>query len=666
MAKETWALDLGEWSLKVVRGWADKKTGKLIVDLYDEIRYDSLEVAEDASSMDRFRAGLAEFGAKYQLPKKANLCVAVSGSEVFSRFINLPPVPESISEIIRYEARQQIPFDINEVVWDYQPLKEEHQPGEEIEVGLFALKQETVQEYMDLLEPWRRNLRIIQNAPLAAYNFLRFEGRVDEPMIVLDMGAATTDVLIVNHPRFWLRPLLVGGNAITERLQSHFGVSHQESQRIQERASESAREAQLLRVIRPVVGNMLSEIQRSLGYYKSLARGVKFTKILALGSAFRLRGLDRVLAEGLQYPIEGLTEWRNLQITAPLTEGELKENLGSACAALGLLVQGVGMGHISINLAPPELITAAVMARKKPFLAAAAAGIVAVAGIFLASERLYGQDLVSYEPPDVVDEILREDKLYREAASEAKTTTAQLTGLVTRKVARDVMLNVLPPLVQALPEDTVYVRQMSVFWGVPGRSRERLGAEPSVAGEEPLVGGRTPMTGTEGPMRPMIIGAGGVGMTDEAMAARARVMAMAEGGGGEEEERQPTLRRRGDTGGRMPYTPTTTAQKLIVAMDCESTVTTGPRAYVEKEVIEVLQQWRNANEELLFDKVSLVGTVKLLRRQAGDGRVVSGSAGGATDVIDFVAFSVEAVVNTGKGAGGADEGAERPRRSSAR
>ncbi len=468
MAKRHWGLDLGYWSLKVARGMVDPKSGRIAIDLYEEIGYDGLGVEQGAPARERFRAGLRVFGEKFSLEKEDTLSVAVSGSEVFSRFINLPPVPESINEIIRYEARQQIPFDMREVVWDYQPLQEEYQSGEEIEVGLFALKRETVGELMEMLSPWRDNLRVVQDAPLAVYNFLRFEGWVDEPLIVLDVGAHTTDVLILNHPRFWIRPLLVAGDDITERLESHFEVSHDEAERIKVRASEAGRETQVLRAIRPVVGSIISEVQRSLGYYKSLARGVRFEKVLALGSAFQLQGLDRLLAEGLQYEIERLTELCEFDLAEPLTTQEFLPQLGGACAALGLVLQGSGKSHMNINLVPEELATARAVGKKKPWVAAAAVVVLAMGIAALASGKARAGDLAERSkgensPTTLLAEIDRIARPYKDQKSKTDAVRQELAGLCDRSTDRDLLMRIVPLISRGLPEK-VFIRSMGITW----------------------------------------------------------------------------------------------------------------------------------------------------------------------------------------------------------
>ena len=56
------------------------------------------------------------FGAK-------NVNVCAPGFHVFSKFVKLPPVDQSkVTQIIQYEAQQNVPFPLEEVVWDYAAL----------------------------------------------------------------------------------------------------------------------------------------------------------------------------------------------------------------------------------------------------------------------------------------------------------------------------------------------------------------------------------------------------------------------------------------------------------------------------------------------------------------------------------------------------------------
>ena len=53
--------------------------------------------------------------------RPAPLLMSVSGQAVFPRFVKLPPVAkDKVLQMVQYEAEQNVPFPIEEVVWDYQ------------------------------------------------------------------------------------------------------------------------------------------------------------------------------------------------------------------------------------------------------------------------------------------------------------------------------------------------------------------------------------------------------------------------------------------------------------------------------------------------------------------------------------------------------------------
>ncbi len=641
MAKAVWALDLGDWSIKVARGHYDNKSGNIVLELYDQIRYDMLDVEEDATTMEKYRLGLEAFAESYTVSPSDDLCVAVSGSEVFNRFINLPPVPESIAEIITYEARQQIPFDIDDVVWDYQPLKEEHQPGEEIEVGLFALKRETIDEFMDLLEPWRQNLSVIQDGPLALYNFMVFEQRTEDPVAVLDMGARSTDVLVVNHPQFWIRPLLIGADSITERVQSHFGVSWAEAERIKERASEREREAQLLRVVRPVVGNMLSEIQRSLGYYKSLSKEVRIEKVLAVGNAFKLKGLDKVLSDGLQYDIETLSDLNNFDLEASIDADDFWQDLGGATTVLGLLVQGVGEGHIGINLVPEELASARALQEKKPCIAGAVAALILIVAVLWGAEMMYSNKLTGKldAGTGVIDRVKQLGRKYDRAETKAEETTKKVKSLAGRTTDRDMLLEIVAPVARALPDERVYVENMEFVWMSEEDFEKSVGKErlkfdsgsKDSSGAGTRRSTRSPRRSGRGSRRPS-------GGSDRGDGEYSRPTGLGKGAGAVH----------GDE------------SILVMKLSCESTVVRRAMEYVENEIVAPLQKTAYAADgSNIFRHVYQVGRPKNIFRDSRTGKLVS-SRGEDRDVIQFVAFDILAQVNVGaksqnKGAQDADE-----------
>ena len=74
--------------------------------------------------------------------------VSIPGQSGLARFVKLPPVEEKkIQDIVRFEAKQQIPFNLEEVVWDYQKIGSGQVTdgfAMETEIGLFAIKRDMV------------------------------------------------------------------------------------------------------------------------------------------------------------------------------------------------------------------------------------------------------------------------------------------------------------------------------------------------------------------------------------------------------------------------------------------------------------------------------------------------------------------------------------------
>jgi len=472
MPKAFWALDIGGWSLKVVKGVGGRGAGKITIEDFDVIPYGELRCGLQAEPIERFREALRTFRDRYTVQKSDGMGICVSGSEVFSRFINLPPVLESLDQIIRYEARQQIPFDMDNVVWDYQPVKEEHELGEEIEVGIFALKRERAEELMELFEPWQRNLCVLQDAPLAVYNFLRFEGHGDKPLIVLAAGARTTDIVIMNQPRFWIRSMLAGGNDITAALQKSLEIDYAEAERVKQKTGQRAGDPRMLRTVKPVGENLVRAIQRSLGYYKDtyrdVAPGVKLDRILALGGAFKFAPLGEMLAQGLQYEMDEIRQLNNFELAGGVDRIKFMGTLAELCPALGVLVQGFQRGAIRINLVPEEVLAAAELNTKKPWFAAAAAGVLLSAVVLFLGAKLRADDLKKDEGLGAaqVERLESARRQYEAKKAEVEEVKTKLAALTTARVDRNLYLKILPQVVNALPPD-IYLRRIEFRWVEP-------------------------------------------------------------------------------------------------------------------------------------------------------------------------------------------------------
>ena len=130
------SLDLGSQSLGLAEFRA-QPNGGLVLTGYR--RRDIL--ADPAAETDRNRqisetlsAMMRELGIK-----NGPIDYAVSGQSIFARFVKLPLVDQDkIERIVTFEAQQNVPFPIEEVVWDYQLVGSG--TADKIEVVLVAIK----------------------------------------------------------------------------------------------------------------------------------------------------------------------------------------------------------------------------------------------------------------------------------------------------------------------------------------------------------------------------------------------------------------------------------------------------------------------------------------------------------------------------------------------
>jgi type IV pilus assembly protein PilM len=369
-----WGIDIGDSALKAVKL---KRVGKQIVlQDFQVVPYSDVSGELGTRREGMIAEALVELRSRGM--GKSPCFVSIAPQAVFSRFISLPPVDKRrIPEIVLYEARQQIPFSLDEVIWAYQTVRKTFEPGEEIEIGLFAVKRDVVDSYLDELAPIAAQIQGIQVGPLAMHNFVCHELSIDKPTVILDVGSQSTDLLIMDGDKFWLRNLPIAGNSFTNILEKRLNIPRAEAEKLKLDVADSRHRRKILEVLRPVMRDLVAEVQRSIGYYKSLSQEVKFDSIMVLGNGYRLFGLDRFLADQLQYEIIPVQQLQNVPFQGDVERvGELEKTVGALGPALGLALQGLGEAHGTINLLPDDYVIKRELAKKRIIQPLVAAGLI--------------------------------------------------------------------------------------------------------------------------------------------------------------------------------------------------------------------------------------------------------------------------------------------------
>src|SRR5687768_690265 len=379
-----WGIDIGRCALKALRCRIDGDA--VIADGFDYIEYPKLLTQPEADAPQLIKEALEQFLSRNSL-KGDKVAISVSGESGLARYFKPPPVDvKKIADIVKYEAKQQIPFALEDVIWDYQRLP----GGQEVdgfaldtEIGLFAMKREQVAKALAPYDVADIEVDVIQLAPIAIYNYIAHDVAKELPegqeydsespppsMVVLSIGTDTTDLVVTNGFRVWQRNIPLGGNHFTKQLSKELKLTFAKAEHLKRNPKQAEDPKAIFQAMRPVFADMVTEVQRSVGFFQSLDRKAKIGKVVMLGNTVKLPGLMQYLAKHLGYEVEELDSLRKLNGASVVGAPSFKDNVLAFSTCYGLALQGLGKGKLSTNLLPREILTQRLIRAKKPWAVA--------------------------------------------------------------------------------------------------------------------------------------------------------------------------------------------------------------------------------------------------------------------------------------------------------
>lgn len=346
-ANKTIALDIGTDEIRM-GVFARHGAGQLeLVDLgHTSIESDpTVEMAREAVVATALKRLLDQ-----RKPATRKAIISIEGQAVFSRLVKLPPVgADKLHQTIRHEAVQNIPFPIDEVVWDAHIVD----PGaSEPEVLLVAAKADLVNGLVHAVSANGLVVERVDVAPAALANAVRYVRPNDtEPCLLVDAGKASTNLVFLDGPRTFFRALPVSG-------------------------SMGAR--------------LVQEIERSIAFYRSQQAGNAPQRILLAGG---LGDLDEAESR-LGIKVEAFDPLQGVQQSVVVA-------LGDRASILAGMAMG---GNLAINLVPAALEKERSFRRKQPLLVASAVAAILLVVVWLAGIR-QTTGLIRYETREVLDRV---------------------------------------------------------------------------------------------------------------------------------------------------------------------------------------------------------------------------------------------------------------------
>lgn len=403
-----WGIDIGKCSLKALRcRVSPSDPRRLIAEAFDVVEYPTMLSQPEADPVELVRAALTEFAGRNSLAGD-KIVVSAPGQAGLSKFIKLPPVEaKKIPDIVKYEAGQQIPFPLDQVVWDWQRLATGVEEGGfvmDAEVALFAMKREQVAKALTPFQEAGIEVEILQMAPIALANMAMFDQLPDpatidpenppQSLVLVSIGVDSTDLVVTNGLRIWQRSMPIGGSSFTKALVQDLKYTFATAEKEKRNAVRAADPRAVFKAMKPVFNQFASELQRSLNYFTGTDRSAKIGKVLLLGNAAKLRGLSDFVAKQLQLDVQRLDSFTALEGPA-VSSPVFRDNRLSFGTAYGLALQAAKAASIKTSLLPREIARDRLIAAKRPWAVAAMLALLAAG---LANFSGWFASAASYDP----------------------------------------------------------------------------------------------------------------------------------------------------------------------------------------------------------------------------------------------------------------------------
>src|SRR5262249_29451105 len=268
-----WGIDLGQCALKAVR--LEEIDGRVTATAFDYVEHPKILSQPDADPEQLTREALEKFLSRNSL-KGDTVAISVPGQSGLARFVKLPPVEEKkITDIVRFEAKQQIPFNLDEVVWDFQKITSgivSDGFAMETEIGLFAMKRDMVSRYLGHFKEVNVEVHLVQMAPLALCNYVSYDllkmnadgtggeeregGGKKHCVVALDIGADSANLVITDGQKIiWQRPIPLGGNHFTRALTKDMKLTFAKAEHLKRNATKSPELKKILASLKPVLND---------------------------------------------------------------------------------------------------------------------------------------------------------------------------------------------------------------------------------------------------------------------------------------------------------------------------------------------------------------------------------------------------------------------------
>jgi type IV pilus assembly protein PilM len=401
-----------------------------------------------------------------------------------------------VEQIVAFEAAQNVPYPIDQVVWDWQLLDEGK--GGQMEVILAAIKADLLDEINDAVQSANLRTGVVEIAPMALYNALRYNyADADGCTLLVDIGSRTTNLLFCEPGKIFPRRLNIGGSTITTAIAKDLGIAFTEADKRKVddgfvslggsyAEHDDAEIARISKIIRNQMTRLHQEIARSITFYRSEHGGSQPVRVLLSGGTASLPYMREFFQE--KFPsmdVEYFNPLRNVSVADSLDVEQVGRDAHMLGELVGLALRGAVSCPMELNLHPASVTKADRIAAQRPFLIAAGVCVLAcLAGWWqyfehAADTTVEVTERIKSQSAPLADE----EKKIKKALEEIEDIKKSVKPLLKAVEEREYWVKIINDINQRLPQDYVWVTSFEL----PKHEEREAPTVPTKSKEAPPV-----------------------------------------------------------------------------------------------------------------------------------------------------------------------------------
>lgn len=271
---------------------------------------------------------------------------ALPEASIFTQLITIPKVEDKkIDEVLNWEAKKYVPVPMDEVRSDRIFIGERYiNNAPYLDFFFIAAPNKLIERFMKVfnfagVEPIALET---ESVAITRALWLGKVGQEAGSTMILDLGANSTDMCVVqNGLLLFSQSLATGSDALTKALATQFGLEMVQAEEYKKSYGlvESQLEGKISNSLKPIMGVIVSEVKKTLDFFRSRFAQSTPNRLLLVGDAALLPGLLEYLTTQLGIETSLADPLENLKVDKSMKSRLEQISSVGHCVSVGLALK---------------------------------------------------------------------------------------------------------------------------------------------------------------------------------------------------------------------------------------------------------------------------------------------------------------------------------------